>query len=276
MIPHGRTKFNQLDDDNDNDDNGMKFAVDFTMVLVFNPKAYVKEQDASFESWDPSPTTPERCANLACLWLDPFWTGLVCKRLGDPIFLLHNKFPKENGTSLPSSSPSLNPPLTCQEDSYNKKNKASYCCAMIFKVQGQITPCQASLVQAIANDWPAPHEPHSLCDSIKIHFFHTEHDGYNMRRDFLYSSAFPFKELFRNGNTNPAAPGAMKEFGLFNYNYADTSANAIPGFRLMLWHHGPPVSLPHNVILYPIAGIPADEHERVLRVGNWIADAINR
>lgn len=149
--------------------------------------------------------------------------------------------------------------------------------AVVFNVRGVLRPIAPPPVAL-----PRPADASlSLCNSIKLHFFHTSttpafggKEEADPRRDFLYSSAFPLELLLRGafGAENGAENGEF--FGLFNYNRLDTSNAPIPGMRLRVVPSGAPAVVPRGVALLSIAAPDDDRHARVVRLTEWILAAL--
>jgi hypothetical protein len=229
--------------------------IDFAAAVVYDPVR--PDNNASAQgttaktawSWDPTPTTCERTATEACVWVDPFWTGVTCQRVGLPVAA-----PSQRGHGR-----------------LNAATTAATTTVAVFRVRGRISPVGPSTLQRLGGEWPASEdESRGMCNSIKVHFFRTAREGGEVRRDFLYSSAFPLEDLL------PLSAAAFErqqerqqqqqyhlgdhrmmlggEYGLFNYNRVDSSSDPIPGLRLITVRLGPPTSAPRNAVVYAIQG----------------------
>jgi len=212
--------------------------VDFTLVVMAMHALREKYE------WDPFPTTPDRAANLACIWLDPFWTGLTCQSVQNLVSL-------SNGT------------------------------ASVFRVTGVIKSIESSTMQKIlgassieTNGNTQRKRKSTICNSVKIHFFHMSHDGNEIRRDFLYSSAFPIDILLYDNHTE-----SQHLFGLFNYNANESECKPLSGMRLFVRPnkpHGIIVSkIPKETVILAIRGPSLEHHNRVLKICNWMTDTIH-
>jgi hypothetical protein len=190
-------------------------------------------------SWDPAPTTCDRAATEACVWVDPFWTGVTCQRVGLPVVV--------------------------PQASHGRRGCSMAVTVAVFRVRGRISPVGPSTLQRLGGEWPASEEEsRGMCNSIKIHFFRTAREGGEVRRDFLYSSAFPLEELlplsaasFERQQQQQQQQGDQiggGEYGLFNYNRIDSSSDPIPGLRLITVRLGPPTAAPRNAVVYAIQG----------------------
>jgi hypothetical protein len=251
----------------------------FAMVLLFDGQRahQADDDDAPDEGWDPRPTTRARAANLVCVWVDPFWTGLTCTSVGAPV-----QYGDREGEGGPVG--------------------------VVFRVRGTLHPVPPSTTQRLLQQQqpPPPQPALTMCNSVKLHFFHTSREpgpGNETRRDFLYAAAFPLAALlgpmrvvrssastttttgaqlqllpFDLSSHQAAPPVPFQAFGVFNYNRADSSAAPIGCMRLMLRPlllRTPPTRIPPGVVLLALKGPGDDEHARALRFSQWVTDTIH-
>jgi hypothetical protein len=242
--------------------------VDFAAAVVYDPERPDNNNNAKGTAstawaWDPTPTTCDRAATEACVWVDPFWTGVTCQRIGPPVVM-------------------MTPPLSGESRGRRRITStiATPTTVAVFRVRGRISPVKPSTLQRLAGEWPANDESRGMCNSIKVHFFRTSREeGGEVRRDFLYSSAFPLEELlplsaasFAREQQQLQSNGIIEvgshyhhhhhafgriggEYGLFNYNRMDVSSDPIPGMRLITMRLGTvPTVAPHNAVVYAIQG----------------------
>ena len=241
-----------------------QMQVAFTAVVVFDPVLHEadahrgtqqeeeEEEDEdsrlgrTADAWNPVPRDPtslkddgQVLPNQACAWLDPFWTGLVC---------------------------TLDSGAAPQKPFFVQKRSV----AAVFRFAGEVRSTTPSLVQRLASE-DEPQQVRSLCNSVKLHFFHTTAGAGGARetvRDFVYSSAFPLSRL-----TQPQADEDI--YGLFNYNYKDSAATPLPGFRLAIF----PVratQLPPATSLFALRGPTEKHHERVMTLCAWLKETVHR
>ena len=92
------------------------------LAVVFNPKPPSASSSMMAEGGglDMRPWTADLASNSVCVWVDPFWTGIVCKRMGEPIITTttntNNKNNDEGGGTATTTSVSS--------------------CTVVFHVQG--------------------------------------------------------------------------------------------------------------------------------------------
>ncbi len=191
------------------------------------------------KGWDPRPTSRERFANQVCVWLDPFWSGLTCSRFGAP-------------SITPTSA------------------------TAVFHIRGRICPLEPCTLQRITYTWGVPTMTRSLCNSVKLHFFHeAPKPGGEIGRDFLYASAFPLALLLPQlapSHPEPRSPSAALHealggvYGLFNYNNKESSADRIAGLHLVVRSLLSNPQPPLNTVVYAIQG----EKRTAAGVFRWI------
>jgi len=193
------------------------------------------EDDAGHENWNPEPTTQASMPNAAGVFVDPFWTGCYC----------HGEV-----TELEEGGPSG--PNLCS----------------VFKINQRIEPLPASSMQTSA--WPQkqPSDSHSICNSIKLHFFKNYQDPPSRqgiqpedRREFCFSSSIP---LIHN------AQHKYNVYGLFNYNVHNRSCDILKNFRLVVINLSAPILIPKSIALLCIPGPSPDHHNSVVKVGMFI------
>jgi len=208
-----------------------KIELNFALLIL----AYTGERNPKGEEEADAPAR----ANLACVWLDPFWTGLTAR------LQTHT--------------------------------------APMFHVNGCIRPMPPGTLQTLCRRGPdtadkaaACMSARTLCNSVKVHFFHERRDGEEMRRDFLYASGFPLACVFATMMMPPPSSSHTPAlFGLFNYNFDDCSKEAIPYLRLAV-HPLAPARVPATTLMLATHGPPLDEHERILRFCDWAKGTLQR
>ena len=202
--------------------------------------AAAQSTERTADAWNPAPKDPTSLKddgrvlpNQACAWLDPFWTGLVCNA-EEPLFV--------QGRAV----------------------------GAVFRFAGEVRPTTPSLLQRLASPAePAQEEQRSLCNSMKLHFFHTSHGTGETVRDFVYSSAFPLSFLLL------APPRDGSVYGLFNYNYKDSVATPLPGFRLVVFPVRP-TRLPPATSVFALRGPTEKHHAHVITLCVWLKAAVHR
>ena len=251
--------------------------VHFAMAVLFDASEYRdKDEDARTatttkatdgrgedEGWDARPKGESSTANAACVWVDPFWSGLVVRRAGPAVEFHHHHRQRPQSSSSYHSyhHPSYHlhhedaagrrpgPEEEAEEEAEQLLLLGS---AAVFHVQGRMHPTTPSTIQRLAYDWPSVTDVKSMANSVKVHFFHTAQrkaDRGEVRRDFLYSSAFPIDVLL-------SASDAYHCFGLFNYNAHEGLATPIRGLRLAVTRLGPPPTPPPDMVFFAVAGAP--------------------
>ena len=267
--------------------------LDFFLVVHDDP-AHSKP---SRYQWDPRPVPGKRedcLPNLVCAWVDPFWSGLTCERIGDPI-----------------RSP---PPL------HDNGGGEGGCCGVVFRIKGTIQPLKPSTAQSLCMDyhfektetghtWPSSSSAQcvgkSMANSLKLHFMRVVHETQrkstkttagveSVISDFLYSSAIPLDNLllFRHQEgeqqrQQSSSSLSSNRFGLFNYNHDFDSAEPVPGFYLILssileanpptaGDGGGPAAASMPVIMQPLAGPTPKHHERVVELCEWVCTVLGR
>jgi hypothetical protein len=214
--------------------------LDFLAVVVFDAvrapasraKADAQEEEEGRCGWDPYPITRAKAANLVCVWVDPFLSGLTCTRCGEPV--------------VGASSTTV-----------------------VFRVCGRLAPLEPCITQRIVAAWGPPGGTRAVCNSVKLHFFHqTQRIMGEVGYEFLYSSAFPLGLLLLPPPPSPrAAPTPVPPasppsaptplalggvYGLFNYNHDTSSADPIAGLWLIITSVRPPHGgLPPPLLLPP-------------------------
>jgi len=227
-----------------------KMHLDFFLVVLATKSS---PQTTKKYDWDPYPTNSDRSANLACIWLDPFWTGLTCHCLNDSL---------------------------CTFSSGN--NTAS-----VFRVTGnidEITPSSMQQIIMLQHQQPCSTQQgkrKTICNSVKVHFFHSSRDGNETRRDFLYSSAFPLEVIVQNAavaTTDTTNKMNNKLFGLFNYNAMESECQPLVGMCLFVRPNITAQScciLPPHAVILATKGPSPDHHDRVVKICDWIADTLH-
>ena len=253
--------------------------LDFFLVVHYDP-AHSKP---SRYQWDPRPTPGRRdpcLPNLVCAWTDPFWSGLTCERIGDPI-----------------------------------RSPQGGCCGVVFRIQGTIEPLKPSTAQSLCMDyhfekteaghvWPSSAAPLSMANSLKLHFMRAQRETQRpstkstagvepVIADFLYSSAIPLEHLRRASSSGGAQPRQQQassdnkdggRFGLFNYNHDFDSTDPLPGFYLIVSNSpaappGAAMVVPRqgaNIIMHPLAGPTPQHHDRVVELCEWMCAILGR
>jgi hypothetical protein len=234
----------------------MSEKIDLNLILVVvyrndrDMRSISSGQSGEQDQWDPTPSKQnsiEWMPNSAAMWMDPNWTGMFCKK------------------------------VTPKSDSGDRNTLCS-----IFRVSGSIYSRHATSMQLPLRSPKTDDLNVSLCNSVKVHFYNiadnastetiydTKSDN---KRDFLYSSAFPIDILRtktydeQDGNQRPNI------FGVFNYNYDQTSVNIIPQIRLLVYNFDT-IKIPPSITLLAIEGPNKDSHEKVEAFGDWMADVL--
>jgi hypothetical protein len=173
------------------------------------------------DRWEPcAPTRADKAPNLVCVWTDPFWSGLTCARQGEPVVSGH-------GSSSGLST--------------------------VFRVRGRLDPLQPCTTQRLMGAWGPPSPARTMCNSVKLHFFHQTlcADRGEIGYEFLYSSAFPLALLLPcpppaaasssspvvvvvDGKTAAPPLALGGAYGLFNYNYNPAISDPIAGLWLLI------------------------------------------
>jgi hypothetical protein len=221
--------------------------LNFIAVVVHRPPtqaSYGTEKKGGAKAWNPEPTNQNSMPNAAGVFVDPFWTGCYCYSE------VAGAGPQHAMNQLLSSDKSL---------------------CSIFKINQRIEPQQASSMQRCA--WPQKqaHHNHSICNSIKIHFFKVSKESPppscssqppETRRDFCFSSSIP---LVHDSQKR------YNVYGLFNYNVHDQSCDILENFRLVVINLSAPVVIPRSVTLLRIQGPSSEHHKSVVKVGTFIS-----